>query len=92
VNGVLARGAHAVTAIYLAIALAALVAPRTPPQVSLPLVAYCLLFAFVGQPFNYYWGYVTAPVSAFAAAHGLVGITSMVAAARRSDLRLEAQP
>jgi hypothetical protein len=92
VNGVLARGAHAATAIYVAIGLAAIVAPRTPPQVALPVLAYCLLFAFAGQPFNYYWGYVTAPLWAFAAAHGLVGINSLVAAARRSDLRLETQP
>lgn len=92
VNGLLARGAHAASAIYVGIGLAAVVAPRTPPQVAWPLLAYCLLFAFAGQPFNYYWGYVTAPVWAFAAAHGLVGITSLVAAARRSTGRLEAQP
>ena len=92
VNGVLARAPQAAAAIYLALALAAIVAARTPRQVALPLLSYCLLFAFVGQPFNDYWGYVTAPLWAFSAAHGLTGITSLVAAARGSDFRLETQP
>jgi hypothetical protein len=92
VNGVLARAPQAAAAIYLAIAFAAIAASSTPPQVFLPLLGYCLLFAFAGHPFNYYWGYVTAPLWAFSAAHGLTGITSLVAAARGSAVHVEAQP
>lgn len=55
---------------------------RMPVQVRASLAAYVMLFAVAGQPFNFYWGYVTAPVWAFAFAHGAEGFEQLVNAAR----------
>jgi hypothetical protein len=88
VNGLLAGGPQAATVLYFATALAAVAAPRVPRQVALPMLVYGILFAFAGQPFNFYWGYATAPIWAFAAAHGVDGLSALVASARPPRLRL----
>lgn len=87
VNGVLAARPHAVTALYAVIAIAGTVSLRAPRQVTWPLLTYFLLFVFAGQPFNYYWGYATASIWAFAAAHGIDGLSTLVASARHPGLR-----
>lgn len=71
------------TALYMVLALAGAASPRVPRQVALPLLTYFVLFAFAGQPFNFYWGWVTAPIWAFAAAYGIEGVQWLIVSSRR---------
>ena len=57
---------YVVTPIMAALALAGAFARSMPRQLRWPLVAYALLFCVVGQPFNFYWGFVTAPFWTYA--------------------------
>ena len=74
--GLLPRGAQAV---YVSGALGGASAPSAAAQLRWSLVAYFLLFMIAGQPFNYYWGFVTAPMWAFGLAHAVDGIHRLVA-------------
>ena len=47
---------------------------RTPPHVRAGALTYVLVFLVIGQPFNYYWGLVTAPLWALTAAYGVEGV------------------
>lgn len=78
VNGWLALAPHWATIIYVAVALAGALWSRMPRQPAASLLAYFLLFAIAGQPFNYYWGYVTAPIWAFSVAHGVPALRDLV--------------
>ena len=57
---------YAVTPIMAVLALAGAFARSMPRQLRWPLVAYALMFCVVGQPFNFYWGFVTAPLWTYA--------------------------
>jgi len=54
--------------------LAATAARSTTVQLRLGIVAYVFMFAIIGQPFNSYWGLVTAPLWAFGIAYSLDGV------------------
>jgi hypothetical protein len=61
-------------------------APGAPVQLRLGIVAYILTFSIVGQPFNSYWGMVTAPLWAFGLAYSLGGLRWLVnSPGRRPD-------
>jgi hypothetical protein len=77
VNGWLAIAPRWAAVLYIVLGVASTAARRAPLQVTAPLIAYCLLFAFAGRPFNYYWGFVTAPVWAFAAAYGIEALRTL---------------
>ena len=83
VNGWLAMVPAWVAALYMVFALAGAASPRVARQVTLPLLTYFLFFTVAGQPFNYYWGFVTAPIWAFAAAHGVHGLHYLLVSARQ---------
>jgi len=66
-NALLAPAPPWLAALYLSLALAGLGVARGE---ALRLMrwtawAYALLFLVIGQPFNYYWGWITAPLLAF---------------------------
>ena len=82
VSGWLGAAPHALSAYYVLLGLAGLASTTIPQQVAWPLLAYVVLFAFVGQPFNFYWGWVTAPIWAFAVAHAFEGLTRLAGEAR----------
>jgi hypothetical protein len=57
---------YAATPIMVVIALTGAFARSMPRQLRWPLIVYALLFCMVGQPFNFYWGFVTAPFWTYA--------------------------
>ena len=54
--------------------LAATAASSAPIQLRLGIPAYVSAFAVIGQPFNQYWGLVTAPLWAFGVAYSVEGV------------------
>jgi hypothetical protein len=78
VSGWLGSAPHAVAVLYTAAGLASVASPRAPRHVTAPVVSYLALFAVAGQPFNDYWGWVAAPIWAFAAAHGWEGLRALL--------------
>ncbi|MCA1563234.1 MAG: hypothetical protein LC804_24270 [Acidobacteria bacterium] len=87
VNGWIGLAPRWVAVLYMVLALAAATLPRAPRQVVVPLLTYFVLFAFAGQPFNNYWGWVTAPIWAFAAAYGVEGVHLLILAALRPQFQ-----
>jgi hypothetical protein len=69
---------YAVTPIMAVLALAGAFARSMPQQLRWPLVAYALLFCVVGQPFNFYWGFVTAPLWTYALLYSHEGARFLV--------------
>lgn len=80
VNGWLSFVPRWVSVVYVVVALAGTASAASAPQVRWPLLVYFLLFAVVGLPFNYYWGFITAPLWAFGIAHGADGLRRLVVA------------
>ena len=60
-------------------------APRMPAHVRMSVLLYSALFLAVGQPFNGYWGFLTAPVVALWLAHAPSGMRALVANAGLSS-------
>ena len=58
--------------------LAAAAAPAAPVQLRFAILVYACAFAIIGQPFNLYWGFVTAPLWAFGLAYSVDGLRWMV--------------
>ena len=73
VNGWLGFLPRSATVLFMVSALAGLAARSIPPQVAGSLILYFALFTCVGLPFNYYWGFVTAPLWALAFGHSVEG-------------------
>lgn len=78
VNGWLSFVPKWTTAVYMVLALAGTTSRKMVPQVRWALLGYVALFAIAGQPFNYYWGFVTAPLWAFGLAHAPDGLRSLI--------------
>jgi hypothetical protein len=69
------------TAVAAGAGLLSVFAVSAPVQVRVSLIVYLLLFSIVGQPFNYYWGYLTAGVWAHAFVFCAEGTHSVLRAA-----------
>jgi hypothetical protein len=82
VNGWLTDAPHPLPVCYTLLGLAGLASLSVPRQVTWPLAAYVGLFSVVGQPFNFYWGWVTAPLWAFSVAHAPHGVVRLYRQAR----------
>ncbi len=69
-NGYLLLLPQWVTAIYLPLAMLGFAAWRSPTgtRMALAMCGYLVAFAVVGQPFNQYWGSLTAPLMCFGVA------------------------
>lgn len=80
VNGWLAFVPRWAAPIYMVLAVAGAASQQMAPQVRLALLAYLVLFAVVGLPFNYYWGFVTAPLWGFGLAHAADGLRRLITA------------
>ena len=61
-------------------------------QLRLGILAYMATFAIIGQPFNWYWGFVTAPLWAFGIAYSLDGVRWIVNMPRADSSRTDARP
>jgi hypothetical protein len=67
----------------LAILVAACAWPHAAPRLRATVAVYLALFMLVGQPFNYYWGLLTAPLWALATADGTAAVQHWLAISRR---------
>ena len=85
VNGWLSFVPHWAAMVYMVFALAGTASRALARQVRWALLVYFALFAIVGLPFNYYWGFVTAPLWAFGLAHAADGLRRLIAAAATPD-------
>jgi hypothetical protein len=63
--------------IFFALAVAGVAGGGLSPHVRWAVVAYLGFFAVVGQSFNNAWGFVSAPVWAFAATQGIEGFRQL---------------
>jgi hypothetical protein len=61
-------------------------AREMPTHLRLSVLLYCVLFLAVGQPFNDYWGFLTAPSIALWLAHAPEGVRTLFASAGRDRL------
>jgi hypothetical protein len=73
-----------VASILLAVLVAACGWNRTPTHVRATVVMYVVTLMVVGQPFNTYWGLLTAPVWGFATADGVDALGQWLADSRSS--------
>ena len=81
VNGWLQFLPQAITAVFVPVALAGAASARMPEQARAALLLYAALFTVIGLPFNYYWGFVTAPLWAFGLAYAPDGLARLWRAA-----------
>jgi hypothetical protein len=65
VNGWLGFLPAAATPAFVMLAVAGAASPHSPAHARLALLSYVALFTVAGLPFNYYWGFVSAPCFAF---------------------------
>jgi hypothetical protein len=79
-HGWLIMAPAAYTPIAAAAGLAALAAPSAPLHIRLTLLSYVLFFSVVGQPFNFYWGFLTTAIWAHAFVYSAEGLTTLVRA------------
>jgi hypothetical protein len=73
---------YAVTPIVAVLGLAGTAARSMPAQLRVSLLVYAALFCAVGQEFNYYWGWVTAPLWAYALLYCQEGLSTLLMSAR----------
>jgi hypothetical protein len=69
------------TPIAAALGLSAVVARSCPSQLRASILVYVLFFGIVGQPFNFYWGYVTMGLWAHAFVFAPEGMNGLLRAA-----------
>jgi hypothetical protein len=90
VNGWLGFLPRSVSVLFMVTSLAGLASRSIPPQVAWSLIVFFALFMCVGLPFNYYWGFVSAPLWALAFGHGVDGGRRLLQTSRCRQA--EAQP
>jgi hypothetical protein len=73
-NGLLLVAPLWVFAIAVVAIVAAWWAPEMPIHVRMSVVVYSVCFLVIGQPFNIYWGFLTAPLLALWAAYAVSGL------------------
>ncbi len=74
-----------IAAVYLPLALLGFAGLNTPTgqRAGLTACAFIIMFAFIGQPFNQYWGSLLAPLLCFGFAQSPAAIVDLI---RRSQL------
>lgn len=71
-----------VTPVAAALGLTARWARSAPPQLTVSLLLYFTVFCFVGQPFNFYWGFFTCALWGHAFVYAAEGSRALMWAAR----------
>lgn len=89
VNGFLILMPPAVAALAPVAGFAGLAAPAISAQVALGVIVYTAAFCAAGQPFNFYWGFVTTGLWAYAFTYTPTGVRALVRAWSRHDSRDE---
>jgi hypothetical protein len=78
---------YVVTPVVAVIALCSTIARAIPPQLRWPVLVYVAFFCVVGQEFNHYWGFVTAPLWTFALLYSPDGIRTIWCTLRHEGSR-----
>jgi len=84
VNGWLLLLPALLTPIAPVAGLAGALAPGVPRQLAWSLLIYAVLFCLIGQPFDFYWGFVTVGLWAYAFTHTVAGARVLALAWRPS--------
>jgi hypothetical protein len=79
-NGLLLIAPAPVFALWVAGVTAAAWAPRMPLHLRAAVIAYTLIFLAIGQPFNGYWGFLTAPLMSLWLAYAPAALATRPAA------------
>src|SRR5207253_2640476 len=61
-----------------ALGMTSLWAPAAPAHVTISLLVYFALFCVAGQPFNFYWGYLTSAIWGHALVHSAAGLWTLL--------------
>jgi len=82
-----------VTAIYLPLAMLGFASWNSPTgqRAGFTACTFVALFAFVGHPFNQYWGALISPLLCLGAAHAPAAVLELVRRSRGLSVRLAAQ-
>lgn len=75
-----------VTPIAAAAGLAALATRSAAIHIRAALITYVLFFSVVGQPFDFYWGFVTTGIWAHAFVYSAEGLHALVRASRQTAI------
>jgi hypothetical protein len=86
VNGFLLLLPPALAALAPVAGLAGLAAPAITPQLALGVLVYTVAFSAAGQPFDFYWGFVTTGLWAYAFTYTPAGAYALVRAWTGQDL------
>jgi hypothetical protein len=78
VNGLVNLLPSFMTPVAAALGVAGSFAASCPPQLRAAVIGYFVLFCIAGQPFNFYWGYLTAPIWGHAFVHSVEGLRRLV--------------
>ena len=78
-NGLLALAPSWVLALAVVAMVVAWWAPQMPLHLQISVLVYSALFFAVGQPFNSYWGLLTAPIMALWLAYSPQGLRGLLA-------------
>lgn len=76
---------YAATPVLAVLGLAGTAARGVPPQLRMALLLYVALFSVVGQEFNWYWGWVVAPLWGYALLYAPAGLGRLIGSARGYD-------
>ena len=80
-NGILTLLPPVVTPIGASAGLASIWSPSAPTHTITSVLVYFVLFLLVGQPFNFYWGYLTSPIWGHAFVHAPEGLRTLIGTA-----------
>jgi hypothetical protein len=73
----------AALAVCATLGLAGAWAPSAWPHLTGSVLVYFILFCVVGQPFDFYWGFLSAPIWGHAFVHSMEGLHHLLRAAFR---------
>lgn len=90
VNGFLLLLPAFLTPIAPVAGLAGMAAPEAPRHLVWSVLAFALVFCLVGQPFGFYWGFVTVGLWGYAFTYTPAGARSLLAAWRPTAASAEA--
>jgi hypothetical protein len=90
-NGILTLLPPVVTPIGASVGLASAWSASASTHTIISLLVYFALFLVIGQPFNFYWGYLTSPIWGHAFVHAPEGLWKLVRTALQRKSSTEQQ-
>jgi len=90
-NGILTLLPPVVTPIGVSVGLASTWSTSASTHTITSLLVYFFLFLVIGQPFNFYWGYLTSPIWGHAFVHAPEGLRRLIRTALHRKSNTEPQ-